>query len=144
MAKITLPNSQEMVTFELLKRSMSQHVGCTTLKSFEAHRETLPHLDGMVYTFSANLLAKKIHRDSYKASFSYQTPASWWQMLKETKAPQWFVKRWPVAYTSHTMRKTVKFTRYNTYPMADVSIPKNERFISMLGEPVLWDEVTCD
>jgi hypothetical protein len=28
----------------------------------------------------------------------FKKPSSWWQMLKEKHAPEWFLERWPVRY----------------------------------------------
>jgi len=49
----------------------------------------------------------------------FKRPTSWWQMLKEEKAPAWFLRRWPVQYD------TVTIDVLATYP--------NLR-------PSLWDE----
>lgn len=63
-------------------------------------------------------------------------PASWWQVFKQTYQKSrlfgWFVRQHPVKF--QTLKKTVTFQRYHTYPNAD--IPKQ---ITPLGRPIIYE-----
>ena len=56
--------------------------------------------------------------------FYIEYPASWWQHLKQDRAPAWLTKRWPVRMSRRV--GSVNFSRYDTYPLAHVPLPPNE------------------
>lgn len=64
-------------------------------------------------------LRREILVDQYEVT--YFEPSSAWQYWKHQHAPEWFKGHFPVINTEHT--KTVKFTRFAEYPMADIKIP---------------------
>lgn len=49
--------------------------------------------------------------------YCYETPSSWWQMLKKEHFPKWFLKRYPVKYTKTEL--TIK----TLYPKLKTRIP---------------------
>lgn len=134
---ISLTDTVEMhetrVTLERLKMAASKVIGASTLESMEFRREVMPGIEGMVYTMTTDLLASKIADDKYKAHFYYKVPATWFQHFKQTHVPKWFNNRYPVKYEQKKATKTVHFKRYETYPEANIAIPKDQRTTEMLG-----------
>lgn len=84
--------------------------------------------------FMTYVLARKMVGDKQELKVRY--PATWWQHLKMSHAPEWVKRRWPVRWTEH--RASVTFTRYDTYPSADVPLPAE------FGAPVTWDTIAFD
>ena len=80
-----------------------------------------------------------IAEDRYKCYF--YTPSTWWQHWKQDNAPAWFRNRYPVVKKRHI--RTIRFTRYATYPLANVAIERDTHlFITTLGgKEVIRDEV---
>lgn len=144
MAKTYLDETVTMqrLTFERLKQSMSKTLGYTLLDDLNIRSYEDVGIHGMVIEFTAGVLAQRLADDKYTAHFRYKVPSSWWQHFKLEKAPKWFVGRYPVKYDTKHQTRTVKFTRYATYPMANIAIPKDQHTISMLGaQEVLKDTV---
>jgi hypothetical protein len=90
--------------------------GMTELKAIE-HT-----VEGMMLQLRSSVLGARILSD--RQDFSFEYPASWWQHFKRDKAPGWFTRRYPVRMTKRIL--SVDFTRYDTYPMADVPLPPDE------------------
>jgi hypothetical protein len=80
---------------------------------------------GKLRTFVTDILERKLVDDNYPVTFTYKVPSNWWQQLKIERLPDWFVERYPVQFTSKTIKRTVNITRKATYPMADVVVPKS-------------------
>lgn len=92
----------------------------------------------MVLELRSSVLGAQVLSDTQ--TFSIEYPASWWQHLKQDHAPAWFKKRWPVRFSSRSAQ--VNFSRYDTYPLADVPLPPNEfgypvrvEMFRLLGSP---------
>lgn len=90
-------------------------------------KETLGvEVDAPIETLTTRIIAHwkelrhKLAEDTYTCHFYH--PATPWQHFKQEYLPKWFVKRYPVVNKKYT--RTVNFTRYATYPMADVKLPK--------------------
>jgi hypothetical protein len=77
---------------------------------------------GMLMELSASLLGAQVLSENQEFYIEY--PASWWQHLKDEHAPAWFTRRWPVKMTRRV--GVVNFTRYDTYPLADMPLPPDE------------------
>ena len=82
---------------------------------------------GMLMELRAKLLGAQVLSENQEFSIEY--PATWWQHLKDEHAPAWFRRRWPVKMTRRV--GVVNFSRYDTYPLADVPLPPDE-----FGHPV--------
>jgi hypothetical protein len=54
--------------------------------------------DRMVYTITAFLA--NIHKQNKAKTTLYTYPSTPWEFYKKMYAPAWFLKRWPVKYTS--------------------------------------------
>lgn len=93
--------------------------------AFEAHRNNL--FDDMLMRLSAHVLSDQLV--SADEEVTLDVPASWWQHLKLSHAPEWFKRRWPVVCA--TWRKDMHFERHRTYPEADVVLPREK-----YGHPV--------
>jgi hypothetical protein len=120
---------------------MVTRVGASAIGSFEVHTWQ-DFIGDKAFEFTADILAQKIVDDTYTFNIGYKVPASWWEHFKQDKMPSWFIKRYPVQYATGTATKKVKFTRYATYPMANIVIPKHRNFIELLGtKEVLKDVV---
>jgi hypothetical protein len=77
---------------------------------------------GMMLELRSAVLAAQVLADRQDVAF--EMPASWWQHLKRDRMPAWFTRRWPVR--TRTLTASVDFTRYDTYPMADIALPPDE------------------
>lgn len=146
MASISMMDTAEVnmtrVTLERLRKYASKRVGASLADSMEIHRQVDIALEGLVYTLTASVLASKLADDKYTAHFYYKVPATWFQHLKKAHAPKWFKNRYPVRYEDKKATKTVHFKRYETYPKANLALPKDQRTIEMLGyERPLLDTV---
>lgn len=88
-------------------------------------------LDRGLYRLATYVLSRKLVGD--EQYLEVKSPATWWQHAK-LALPGWLGgavrDRWPVRWS--TSRATVSFTKYDTYPGADVT-PKE------LGVPVQVD-----
>lgn len=88
------------------------------------------HEEGF-YKLATYVLSRQLVGDEQYLEVKH--PATWWQHLK-VALPWWLGdmvrERWPVRW--HTARATVSFTKYDTYPGADIT-PKE------LGVPVQVD-----
>ena len=120
-------------TLEKVRLCASKIIGRTTVDDFQYKIGEVPGIEGWVHEISTSLLASKIAEDRYKASFYYKTPSSWFQMFKIAHYPKWLLARHPAKYIHHKKYRTVKFTRYETYPMANMAVEKNQRTIDILG-----------
>lgn len=129
----TIEGSESRLILERLKMYVAKNVGSSLADSMELRKQIMMEVEGMVYSLEASVLASKIADDKYKAHFYYKVPATWFQHLKKTHAPRWFKQRYPIQYTDKKMTKTVHFKRYETYPQANIAIPKDQRTIEMLG-----------
>lgn len=121
------------ITLEKLRMGASKVVGSSVVDSMRLSESIMPEIEGVVYNISLDLLASKLADDKYKAHFYYKVPATWFQHLKKSHAPKWFNRRYPVQYTDKKMTKTVHFKRYETYPQANIAVPKDQRTVGMLG-----------
>ena len=84
--------------------------------------------------FATSVLARRQIGD--KQELAVRHPATWWQHFKFSHLPGWWTRRWPVRW--HTTSATVNFTRYDTYPGADVPLPQD------FGLPVQYDTIVWD
>lgn len=90
--------------------------------------------------FKADVVAEKLVEDTYSDNQPafFHTPATTWQMFKETHKTSWWLKRFvakhPVRTVEHVkwVRTEVVVHRYLKYPQAE--IPK-----SRLGRPVAYE-----
>lgn len=135
MAKMTdtIMSSETRLTLERIKMYVAKNIGSSMADSMEVSKQVMMGVEGMVYQLRVDVLASKLADDKYKAHFYYKVPATWFQHLKKTHAPKWFNRRYPVQYTDKKMTKTVQFKRYETYPQANIAVPKDQRTIEMLG-----------
>lgn len=130
------------VTLERTRKGMAVNLGHTSLESLEI-RTMSDVFIGNVIEASFDVLRDKIHEDRTTVTFTYKVPSNWWEHLKKEKAPKWFKEKYPVQFTSKTMRRTAVFKRYSEYPKANVAIPKDSKlFIETLGGlEVIHDQV---
>lgn len=132
------------LTLEKIRKTASKLIGRSTIDDMQFKFFEVPGIEGWVYEISTQLLATKLADDTYTAYFYYKTPSTWFQMFKKSHYPKWLLNKYPVKYTNHKSRRTIKFTRYETYPMANIAVPKDQRTIELLGyerpiNDVVWD-----
>ncbi len=101
-----------------------------------ASGDTMQRLSGYV-------LSQRLADDHYLAKAHYKVHSSWWQHFKQEHMPTWFNDRWPVRYDERTATVDVKFTRYATYPMANIAVQENPDFfkVRLGGVEVIQDSV---
>jgi hypothetical protein len=124
-----MPDREQLLLTQLavkVSRAMPQLGSFTSEK---AHLEAVKNeAFGMMLELRSAVLGAQILSDTQAVSIEY--PATWWQHLKQDHAPAWFTRRWPVRMTRRVAE--VNFTRYDTYPMADVPLPPDD-----FGYPVV-------
>lgn len=62
-------------------------------------------------TFTGDLFLR-LERDVWSqkmGTYRHKTPSTWWDHLKETHGPAWFLKRFPVEYTEVVLEATALF-----------------------------------
>ena len=133
------------VTLERARKGMSVNLGHTSLETLEI-RTMYDMFIGKVIEASFDVLRDKIHEDRTTVTFTYKVPSNWWEHLKKEKAPKWFKKKYPVQFTTKTVKRTAVFKRYAEYPKANVAIPKGSKlFIETLGGlEVIHDQVEAN
>jgi hypothetical protein len=136
-------------TMELLEVRLSKTVGRTLLQSIELSSQSAPWVDGMLYELSAKVLADQIAKDYYEREVAFRFPATPWQFFKQQHLPEWFQNRWPVKMQTRIKKVRVEFTRYATYPMANVAIPKDQKNLyfyeqTLGGMEKIYDTVVTD
>lgn len=140
MAKAATVKSQEH-TFEFLHKYLAQQLpaGFSTGKeTSKVELQDRVEFLGSTMIVHWKQLANKLVGDEYTCTF--YAPATWWQMFKQEAAPAWFRRWYPIRVKPH--RRTVKFTRYATYPQANMAIPQQDKFRIILGPEVIEDNVT--
>lgn len=92
--------------------------GMTAVQARYQMRQDYMH-DQMLHEFRASLAGE--NQEPYKV----ETPASWWQHLKQAVFPAWARRRWPVAMT------TVTVDVATVYPFLKTRLP-----LDMVGSRV--------
>ena len=70
-----------------------------------------------------------------------QYPADWWQAFRERWLPAWWLRRWPVQYTTHTLKAEAVYPKVSDQPAAHHvilsvdGVPKSKGTVPRL-EPV--------
>jgi len=129
------------IVFEELKVGASRAADVGAFVSDRTEMRTsnnVPGLHGMLVEMYTSILSRKLVSDTYQTSKTIEVPATWSQHLKEAYAPQWILKRYPIKKRDIVVELSVQFTRYATYPKADVVVPKN------MGPLVIRELVTSD
>ena len=88
----------------------------------------------LAHRLEAYVLSNQTVGDTKTVSKTVKVPNTWWQMLKQDYAPAWFVRRFPVIEAEIPVEVTVRFERYETYPEANIALPR-ERF----GQPFIFE-----
>lgn len=128
----------------------SRHrIGSYTAGSMDAEtRRSADFWNDMVGVLTTQVLANRLVGD--EQTLRVQIPATWWQHLKYSlpdrlkrwlgaeRGPAWLRRHWKVRYQTASAR--VSFTKWHTYPKADVPVPSPEHF----GYPVIWEEADFD
>lgn len=119
-----MPDREPIYLHQL--RSKIQQIAPAELGSFTSASMKLEAVKkdawGMLMELSASLLGAQVLSENQEFFIEY--PASWWQHLKQDHAPAWFTKRWPVKTGKRT--GVVNFTRYDTYPLANIPFTPDE------------------
>ncbi len=110
-------------TFDVGTIAASLNIGAFSKDRLEISLEDT--VNGFLIHAFTNVLEHRLAEDSYRVTFSYKIPSSWWQQLKLERSPEWYKNKYPVKYNNKKIERTVKITRKATYPMADVVVPKN-------------------
>ena len=91
--------------------------------------------ENLVAQLEATLMAEKIGEQDRTVNFKW--PSTWWQMLKNDYAPEWFTNRWPVEFT--TRKRTVRFTKKAVYPKLTQGWPNETTWIPLYESEELWE-----
>lgn len=70
----------------------------STSGAFLLHTHKIEALNEIVYRLVGIIVREIEHSDSI--TLSVKIPATWWQHLKHSHAPNWFIKRYPVRWIS--------------------------------------------
>lgn len=131
------------IALEICRYGAMEAIGTTTLDSinFEAEEDFVAHR--LVYRVTMDILSDKLVDDNYIHNYSYEVFSTPWQHFKALYAPGWFKKRYPTRTTTIHDKVKVNFTRYASYPKANVRIRKNQRAYELLGNfEVIQDTVS--
>ena len=94
-------------------------LGATTKASFRiSHRWLEHHINKMVMHLQAYVLAEKIAEVRDKVIY----PRDWWEAFKDRWFPFWAKCRWPVRYST----VTVRLARYLSHPHMNYCIHESE------------------
>ena len=131
-------NGDELVTMsqvilEKVRMGLMTQVGHNVLDSMNVEEITEFVSRNLITRIELDLLSDKIVDDKYTFELTFKYPATWWQYFKQDKMPKWFLDKYPVKYQTEVKHKTVKFSRYATYPKANINIQKNENLYIKLG-----------
>ncbi len=88
----------------------------------------------IIHNLRTYVLSEKTKEEEVTHRFRY--PANWWEHLKYDKAPQWFLKKFPVKWKYEKM--TTKVKHYQCVPMfSKVLDPREQKhtFQTMNFEP---------
>lgn len=131
-------------TLELRRYAAQVGIGRTTLESMEMEKSEDILTRNILYRVELDVLSDKIADDKYKARYSYKVYASPWQHFKALYMPKWFVSRYPVKKQSKSGNVQVRFTRYATYPKANIALQRDKRFYEVMlgGYEAIHDNVT--
>ena len=113
-------------------------IGTTIRQSLTEEVDSATARVAVIRKFRANILAKHLEDETFVVQYRYKTPASWWQMFKETYMLTWwlgwFVSRYPVKWQEHTAFENLLVERYAAFPEANV-FPKN------MGKPTRMTKI---
>lgn len=141
---ISALDSANEIRMEQFKVKCLQSVGSTTRESINFDYSEDDILKEMLYKLEAYVLAQKIVDDNYTFTFTFDLEyASWWQHFKDSYAPMWFKERYPIKRKSHVEKRHVNFSRYATYPKANMAISRDSKFYkeNLGGLEVIKDKV---
>ena len=79
--------------------------------------------DAMLHRMKAYVLAEEVENRTLVSSFEVKVPLTWWDFFKQERFPNWLLNRFPAKQRIIKKKKTVKFTKYATYPKATMTIP---------------------
>ena len=82
---------------------------------------------------SAYVMTEKLADETKVAEMAI--PASWWQHLKDSYAPRWFARRFPVKRKVYYA--SVHFEAKGVYPDAPIAMPPEQ-----FGQRVIFEEIT--
>lgn len=123
----------DAITLDRQRYFVQQSVNLGAFSSSTMEREQFEEdlWNRMTYRLSADILAERLPNvtESETQTFSIETPATWFQHLKQTcyrwRRLDWLARRWPARL--ETVEKectlTVNLERYRTYPEADIVLP---------------------
>lgn len=80
--------------------------------------------DSMVFQFKMHVYTEDLYDKTFDVSV--ETPATWWQHLKEDLFPSWLKARFPVRY-KQTM-KTIRQRAFEAYPKLKIGHPNEPSF----------------
>lgn len=108
--------SNEQYTKVVLKRikqvatmSFGEHV----VENMDLRMLRDEYTNNVLFSLRTSVMAETLSDREKTVTFKY--PSSWWEWLKLSKAPQWFLKRYPVQYSK--IKQKVRFEEMALYPM---------------------------
>lgn len=132
----------EVILMEKLKISVSIALGRSMLDEMQLSSSFDCIIGAFVNKLQTYVTASKLADDKYSCYFYHKEYTSWWQHFKQDVMPKWFVRKFPVKTKTIKSKRTVKFTRYATYPMSNVILKKdNDLFYKFGGVEVIKDIV---
>jgi hypothetical protein len=117
----------ERITFENLKVRLLSRIGPYTLDSLRVGVISNILAEGLVAELDMKILGQK---NSHEYEVSFQMPKNWWQHLRQTVLPGFWLKKCPVK--KKIIKKYFKFDHYSLLPKWERRINQN---VVMYSQP---------
>ncbi len=99
----------------ILKRFMINHRIAIPRKHVKDHRYYEACTGDLVRGIELQVF-RRVSEATRVVKFTAMKPSNWWEHLKQDRAPQWFLKRWPVQVTIQEFSETVTFRAQALFP----------------------------
>lgn len=98
--------------------------------------------DSIIFSLRTNVMSEQLSERSKTITFKY--PASWWEQLKQSHAPRWFLKKYPVK--KHKTSQKVTFEEIALYPNLPSIMPDRagEAYFQGMWHTDLREKETSD
>ena len=115
-------------TIEIVRVAATECVGGYTLHSMRI--DEIPQVcDMSAYRLSANIAAEALRPQTdcdFGVHHKVILPDGWWQQLKKTWFPSWFLRFFPVKNRTLEVETNMKVEVLATYPMLNTVFPPGE------------------
>lgn len=105
----------EEIILNRTRFKLQNTLGRYSMENLEVMFQDDDILDKMILKFQTYIMTDNLVE---KYELKYKTPSNWFQMLKESHAPKWYLDKYPVEYIDNI--KIVKLESKHLYPRMDL------------------------